>query len=143
MDCENQFTHICPLDQDPNKQIWNLHDVNKIIVNPEMIQAIMEKLDGTLACGPDGIPALLLKKCAKTLAIPIAKFWQQSLEVGVDPTRLKGALVFPNLKEGGKRSDPSSWRPISHTSQISLIFEWFMKDIIINHLETHNMIEDH
>ena len=56
---------------------------------------------------------------------------------------MKGALVFPNLKEGGKRSDPASWCPISHTSQISLVFERFMKDIIINHLETHNMIGDH
>ena len=143
MDCENQFTHICPLDLDSNDQIWNLHDINNIIINPDLIQNIMEKLDGTLACGPDGIPALLLKKCAKTLAKPIASFWQKSLEAGVDPIRLKGALVFPNLKEGGKRSDPSSWRPISHTSQISLVFERFLKDIIINHLETYNMIGDH
>ena len=96
-----------------------------------------------MACGPDGIPALLLKKCANSLAIPITKFWQKSLDTGIDPVRLKGALVFPNLKEGGKRSDPASWRPISHTSQLSLVFERFLKDIIVTHLENHNMIGDH
>ena len=68
MDCENQYTHFCPLDQEDDKQHWNLHDINKLTINPDIIQSIMEKLDGTLACGPDGIPALLLKKCAKTLA---------------------------------------------------------------------------
>ena len=52
------------------------------------------------------------------------------------PIQVKGALVFPNLKEGGKRSDPASWRPISHTSQLSLVFERFLKDIIVTHLET-------
>ena len=70
MDCENQFTHFCSFDQEENEQSWNLHDINKLIRNPDVIQSIMEKLDGTLACGPDGIPALLLKKCAKTLAKP-------------------------------------------------------------------------
>ena len=103
----------------------------------------MEKLEGSLACGPDRIPALLLKKCAKSLSKPLSTFWQHSLEAGEDPSRLKGALVFPNLKEGGKRSDPAAWRPISHTSQLSLIFERYLQDIILNHLETHNMIGDH
>ena len=82
----------------------------------------MEKLDSSMACHLDGIPALLLKKCTKFLAKPLSLFWQKSLENGEDPVRLKGALIFPNLKEGGNRSDPAAWRPISHTSQISLIF---------------------
>ena len=61
----------------------------------------------------------------------------------MDPDRLKGALLFPNLKDGGKRSDPASWRPISHTSQLSLIFERYVKDILINNLETYGLIGDH
>ena len=61
----------------------------------------------------------------------------------MDPIRLKGALVFPNLKDGGKRSDPASWCPISHTSQLSLVFERFVKDILISHLENIELIGDH
>ena len=104
------------LDSDEDNQLWNLHDLNYVNINPDIIKGILLKLDETMACGPDGIPALLLKKCANSLAIPISKFWQRSLDTGVDPTCLKGALVFQNLKEVGKRSDPASWRPISHTS---------------------------
>ena len=74
MDCENQYTHFCPLDLEESEQSQNLHDMNKLVINPDIIQSIMEKLDGTLGCGPDGIPALLLKKCAKTLAKPISNF---------------------------------------------------------------------
>ena len=81
----------------------------------------MEKLEPSMASGPDGIPAILMKKCAKTLAKPLANLWQICFDAGVDPHRLKGALVFPNLKDGGKRSDPASWRPISHTSHITCL----------------------
>ena len=143
MDCDNEFTHICPLDVEKDDQVWNLHDLNMITINPDIIRSIMTKLDGTMACGPDGIPALLLKKCANSLAGPLAKFWQASLDLGEDPSRLKGALIFPNLKDGGKRTEPASWRPISHTSQISLIFERYLKDIIVNHLEKYQLIGDH
>ena len=83
----------------------------------------MEKLKPSMAWGTDGIPALLLKKCSKVLAKPLAMLWQICFDAGEDPWRLKGALVFSNLKKGGKHSDPASWRPISHTSQFSLVFD--------------------
>ena len=108
-DCINEFTHICPLDQDPESRIWNLYDINDIIINPNIIQSIMEKLEPSLASGLDGIPAILLKKCAKVLSNPLTMLWQLSFDKGEDPIRLKGALVFPNLKEGGKHSDPTAW----------------------------------
>lgn len=71
----------------------------------------MEKLEPTMASGQDGIPAILLKNHAKSLYKPVTKLWQESFDLGVDPIHLKRALVFPNLKDGGKRSDPASWRP--------------------------------
>ena len=140
-DCKNERVHFCPLDMEPNLQ--NFHDVNHITINPIVIQSIMEKLEPSMASGPDGIPAILMKKCAKALAKPLTNLWQLCFDAGVDPHRLKGALVFPNLKDGGKRSDPASWRPISHTSQLSLIFERFIKDILVNHLEMFDFIGDH
>ena len=51
--------------------------------------------------------------------------------------------MFPNLKDGGKRSDLASWRPISHTYQLSLVFERYVKDILISHLENYGLIGDH
>ena len=66
MDCANKITHICPLDLEPNSQYWNLHNVDKIQINPKIIRNIVEKLEPTIASGPDGIPAILLKKCASS-----------------------------------------------------------------------------
>ena len=82
----------------------------------------MEKLEPTLASGPDGIPAILLKKCAKSLYKIVTILWQHRVDLGTDMIRLKEALVFPNLKDGGKTSSSASWRLISHMSELSLIF---------------------
>ena len=59
-DCKNELTHFCPLDLEPNLQ--NYHDINHITINPIVIQSIMEKLEPSMASGPDGIPAILMKK---------------------------------------------------------------------------------
>ena len=89
--------------------------MDKIIINPVVIMKIREELEATMASGPDGIPVILLKNCTKSLGKPITAIWQASFDLRQDPVRLKGALVFPSLKEGGKKSDPAAWRPISHT----------------------------
>ena len=115
MDCDNKITHFFPLDLEPEKQNWNLHDVDKITINPVVIMKIIEKLEATMTSGTDGIPVILLKNCAKSLAKPITAVCQACFDHRQDPVRLKGALVFPSLKEGGKKSDPAAWRPISHT----------------------------
>ena len=38
------------------------------------------------APGPDGFPAILLKKCRKALAPPLARIWRQSMSNGEIPT---------------------------------------------------------
>ena len=45
MDCDNKITHFFPLDLEPEKRNCNLHDVNKITINPVVIINIMEKLE--------------------------------------------------------------------------------------------------
>ena len=68
--------------------------MDKITINPVVIMNIMEKLEATMASGPDGIPAILLKNCAKSLAKPITAVLQASFDLRQDPVRLK---VFPSL----------------------------------------------
>ena len=94
MDCDNKITHFFPLDLEPEKRNWNLQDVDKITINPVVIMNIMKKLEVIMASGPDGIPAILLKNCAKSLAKPIMTIWQASFDLRQDPVRLKGALVL-------------------------------------------------
>jgi len=142
LDCDNERVHICPLDYPTDLSI-NRWDVNDIYINPIIIKKILQKLEPTAACGPEGIPAILLKYCARTLYIPITKLWQKSYDLGYDPIPLKGAYIHPNLKEGGNRTDPAAWRPLSHTSQLSLVFERYIKEILVNHLELHGLLGNH
>ena len=142
MDCENEYVHICHLDY-PYDYSLNPWDVNDIQINPLIIKKIMENLEPTAACGPEGIPAILLKKCAKALYLPLSKLWQKSFDLGKDPTRLKGAYIHPNLKDGGTQTDPASLRPRSLTSQLSLIFERYIKEILVNHLESNGLLGNH
>ena len=75
--------------------------------------------------------------------LPVTLLWRKSFEVGYDPERLKGAYIFPNLKFGAQRTDPSGWCPISHTSQLFLIFERYVKEILVNHIENYGLLGPH
>ena len=143
MDCKNQFVHFCPLDEENKNITENSHDINDIFISQEGIRNIMKKLEPTAACGPEGIPAVLLKHCPDSLDLPVTLLWRKSFEVGYDPERLKGAYIFPNLKFEAQRTDPSGWHPISHTSQLSLIFERYVKEILVNHIENYGLMGPH
>ena len=118
------------------RAIYNLH-----VTEVDIIKAI-DKLDPNAAAGPDGIPALLFKKCKNALAGPLAKFWNLSLKKGKIPDRLKEAIVIPVPKPGKNRSDPESFRPVSLTSHITKIFERVIKEFIQNHLECNRLLGD-
>eukprot|EP00061_Rhincodon_typus_P015681 g43488.t1 len=55
------------------------------------IKKRLEALDGAKAVGPDNIPAIVLKTCAPELAVPLAKLFQYSYNVGIYPTMWKVA----------------------------------------------------
>ena len=91
----------------------------------------------------EGIPAILLKKCCKSLSLPLTILCRKSLKIGKISPRLKASYIHPQLKQGGKQSNPASWRPIALTSQISKVFEKYLKEVIMNHLEQNNLLGDH
>ena len=64
------------------------------------------------------------------------------MDEGIYPIDMKGSIISPNHKPGAKKSVPASWRPISHTSQISLIFEKILKNFMMNHLENFDHLGD-
>ena len=68
--------------------------MDKVTINPVVIMKIMQKLEATMTSGPDGIPVILLKNCAKSLVKAITAVWQASFDLRQDPVRLKGALVL-------------------------------------------------
>ena len=85
------------------------------------IKAIME-IGQNSSPGMDGVPAILLHKCAEELSIPIYLLWRTSLDTGKLPSCMKTSIVIPVFKSG-KRCLPENYRPVSLTSHLCKVFE--------------------
>ena len=70
--------------------------------------------DSTTSVGPDGIPNVLLSKCAPGLAVPLSHLFDTFFKDGVLPSCWENADVIPIHKKGCT-IEPSNYRPISLT----------------------------
>ena len=62
-----------------------------------------------------------------------------SLETGVVPDDWKAANVTPIFKKGSK-SEIGNYRPVSLTSQICKLLEMIIRDSLVEHLDSNNLI---
>ena len=90
------------------------------------------------ASGADGVPSILLKKCADELALPILMLWTRSLQEGKVPRETKRGIVIPVFKDGGKDL-PKNYRPVSLTSHIIKVLEKVLVKKLVGYMEQHNL----
>ena len=106
----------------------------------KIVEAISEiKLDS--APGPDGIPAILLKRCATSLSVPIHLLWSESMSSGIVPSFYKIGFVSPLFKKGS-RCEPSNYRPVTLTSHIVKVYERVVRKHMVHYLEINNLLTD-
>ena len=86
------------------------------------VQRILQNLREDSATGPDELPARILKRCAKVLALPITMLARQLLQSGVWPKGWKLHWVFP-LHKKKSRADAGNYRGIHLTTQLSKALE--------------------
>ena len=55
-------------------------------VSDEDILEGMKEIKTDSACGPDGMPAILLKECAASLCEPLKIIWTESMKTGIVPS---------------------------------------------------------
>ena len=103
----------------------------------DIINAI-DEITNTSAPGPDGFPAIFLKKCKDSLVTPLFILWNYCLDKGVIPMQLKHAIISPQYK-GGSRSIPANYRPIALTSHLIKIFEKIVRNHITAFLEENEL----
>lgn len=103
----------------------------------DLIEAITE-ISPTSAAGPDRFPAMLLKQCKKTLAVPLHMIWRKSLDTGVIPQSVKTAHIIPIYK-GGCRGTPKNYRPVALTSHLIKVFEKVLRKKMVKYMQTHNL----
>ena len=90
--------------------------------------------------GPDfSLPAIVLKKCKRALAIPLQMIWKESLRTGIVPAFYKKQIVTPVYKKGS-RTSAANYRPISLTAHEVKIFERIIRDKMMEFLESQHLL---
>ena len=95
---------------------------------------VIDKLSVSAAAGPDGIPAILLKKCKHSLVDGLEILFRLFLKNGNLPKMMKQAFIIP-IHKGGSRGIPANYRPVSLTSHIMKKFERVIREVLVCHLE--------
>ena len=113
-------------------------EYNMEVSDEDILEAIKEiKTDS--ACGPDGIPAILLKEYAGSLCEPLKIIWTESMKTGIVPSYYKRAYVAP-LHKKGSRAHAVNYRPVSLTSHVVKHYERFVRKAIVNYIEDNNIL---
>ncbi|XP_058456552.1 uncharacterized protein LOC131433949 [Malaya genurostris] len=106
--------------------------LNFINVDISSVQKAIVKMKSSYSPGPDGIPAVVLKKCSSGIATPLCQLFQQSLTTGVFPVVWKSSYMFPVHKKGD-RKNIDNYRGITLLSAIPKLFELVVLEPIFNH----------
>ena len=129
--------------ENPNeffKDSPNEFKIENIPLNEIEVKMAIDELSPNAAPGPDGIPAILMKKCKDSISEPLCMIFSMSLKTGKVPEIFKTAHITPILKPGQPKSKPESYRPVSLTSHLIKTFERIVKKYLQNHLEYHMKI---
>ena len=92
-----------------------------------------------MSSGPDDIPSIFWAKLAAVLALPISIISSASYHFAILSDEWKSARIMPHLKKG----DPSivgNYRPISLTSTLCKVMETIIKDDLLSHAISNNII---
>ena len=96
--------------------------LDSLVLCEDEVYKVLLNLDPSKAPGPDGLPTIVLKTCARELTHCVCALFNLSLAGGKLPTEWKDALVVPIHKKG-KKEDATSYRPVSLLCVVSKVLE--------------------
>ena len=120
------------------KSAENFNAIPPIQISVERFVEVINELSPSAAPGPDGFPAILLKKCKAAISEPLVLLWRCSMEKCMVPDSLKKSIITP-IHKGGSRSAAANYRPIALTSHIIKVFEKIVRQHIVQHMMDHNL----
>ena len=108
---------------------------HNISVTPKMVKRVITNLDSSKESGPDCIRVVFLKNCEFELLCVLAELFNMCLKESCFPYCWKVSLVVPAFKNVGERSTAKYYHPVSLLSVVSKVFEKFVNNRIVDHLE--------
>jgi hypothetical protein len=119
----------------------NAGDMDRITITANVIRKKIQELRIDSAPGPDGITPRLPRSLGESILLPLELIFKKSLETGKVRGDWKQAVVIPIFKKGSKR-EAGNYRPVSLTSIPCKILESIIKDSIMNHLVSQELINN-
>ena len=115
--------------------------ITDVRITEKSVEKVIDQLNEYSASGPDEIPSKIIKELKHELIRPLTILFTESLATGKIPEEWRLAEVVPIFKKG-RRSDPGNYRPISLTVTVGKLLERIVKEQIVSHLETNNLISN-
>ena len=108
----------------------------------EFLLKLINLLDDKKFTDPYDIPVKLVKLSKNIMCTYLADIFNNCIQNGIFPDKLKLAKVIPIFKPGAK-DIASNYRPISILSHFSKIFENLMHKNLVSFLDINNIIAKH
>ena len=102
----------------------------------------INKLKSSTAAGPDGIPPILLKRCASSLWHPLQIICNKSIALGKFPESWKLSVMFPAFKKGDKR-DIKNYRGVTSLCAGSKLLETLVSRVLFFAMKNYIAQEQH
>ena len=119
---------------------WN-QDEEELRFSQQDLADALKEIKKDAAAGPDGVPADLLRACAKSVSRPLYLMWERSLQSGKVPAMYKESIIVPLYKKGS-RAKAENYRPISLTDHVGKAFERVIRKKLVNYFEARGLFKD-
>ena len=111
------------------------------MLTDDAIASAIKAIPSDSASGPDGIPAIVLKNCAKELLSPLRIIWEESFDRGTVPKYYKDTIITPLYKKGD-RARAVNYRPVALTSHVIKVFERVIRGSMVDFIEKNQLLCD-
>ena len=112
-----------------------------VVINCDVVDTKLSSLREDKTAGVDGRKPRFLKAVSKEICRPLTIIFRKILDKGAVPDDWRTANVSPIFKKGNKGSS-ENYRPVGLTSQVCKLFESIIRDAVMTHLESNNLIKE-
>jgi hypothetical protein len=115
-------------------------DLNDPYFDHEDFAIALDKLSGNAAPGPDGVPAIMLKRGKRTICRILNQIFKTSFDSGQLPDVLKSSYIIP-IHKGDSKAEPRNYRNVSLTSHLIKTFERVLVKPLVRYLESNGWMD--
>lgn len=121
---------------------FNVLQLDTFEVTEDMIVRAARKLKVSYSAGPDGIPAVIYKRCIAELMVPLVAIFNTSMVQAKFPSSWKRSVMFPVFKKGDKR-DIQNYRGITSLCAGSKLFELIVNEYLLFRCKSYISVDQH